>query len=622
MKLEFKKVHFNNFLSFNDAEVNLNVPGYTLITGINENPDDNASSNGAGKTTILEAVHWAITGLTIRGAKDVVNHNGDDGAYVELEFSVDGTNYKLLRSKDHSKYKTTLKIYINGEDKSGKGIRDTEKLLEEYLPELNSSLISSVVILGQGLPQRFTNNTPSGRKEVLETLSKSDFMISDLKTRIAQRKSELNSLQRVKEDRILELNSTIELYKSQIEKNKELLESLGKESNFDDSISKLEESIRDCENSMNNLESDMNDTTSMIQKTKDEELSTISSFNEKIKEINEKWNPILEASRSESSNAMTLLLSKQSELHKIQNIKDICPTCGQKIPNVFKPDTTELEEEIAILKQKSNDAAQIDTENKENSAKQLQEVQNEIDEKVKKFDEFILVLQKSLDASKENFNSWKLHKEEYQRGLEKLKLDKESYNSRKQVAESVVKNNEEEIEKLTNEILYNNTERDNILERIEIINKFNTIITRDFRGYLLKNVINFIDKKSKEYSLELFGTDKLDFCQDGNNISISYDNKEYECLSGGEKQKVDLIVQFAIRDMLCKYLNFSSNILALDELTDNLDAYGAEKLFNLISKKLNDVESIFIISHHSDFSLPVDNEIVVRKGTNSISYIQ
>ena len=69
------------------------------------------------------------------------------------------------------------------------------------------------------------------------------------------------------------------------------------------------------------------------------------------------------------------------------------------------------------------------------------------------------------------------------------------------------------------------------------------------------NVIEFIDKKAKEYCKDIFLTDKIEFCLNGNNISISYDNKEYEVLSGGEKQKVDLIIQFAIRDMLCKFLN-------------------------------------------------------------------
>ena len=158
--------------------------------------------------------------------------------------------------------------------------------------------------------------------------------------------------------------------------------------------------------------------------------------------------------------------------------------------------------------------------------------------------------------------------------------------------------------------------------RLAVINKMNTVITRDFRGYLLQNSIEFIDRKAKEYSKEVFDTDKLDFKLDGNSISISYDGKEYENLSGGEKQKVDLIVQLSLRDMLCKHLNFSSNILVLDELFDNLDSIGCQRVLNLISSKLSDVESIFIVTHHTDIAIPADKEIVVVKDSNKISKVR
>ena len=147
-----------------------------------------------------------------------------------------------------------------------------------------------------------------------------------------------------------------------------------------------------------------------------------------------------------------------------------------------------------------------------------------------------------------------------------------------------------------------------------------TILKRDFRGYLLTNVIDFISVQAKEYSMDLFGTDKLDFYLDGNNIAITYDKKDYEVLSGGEKQKVDVIIQLAIRDMLCKFLNFSSNILVLDEITDSLDITGSQKMFNLISTKLNDVEAVYIVSHHMDeLHIPYDDVITVIKGTDKIS---
>ena len=156
---------------------------------------------------------------------------------------------------------------------------------------------------------------------------------------------------------------------------------------------------------------------------------------------------------------------------------------------------------------------------------------------------------------------------------------------------------------------------------LEIVNKMNTLIKRDFRGYLLTNIIDYIANRIKEYSLTVFGTDDFIFDIDGNNIVISYDGKDYESLSGGEKQKADVIIQLSIRDMLCNYLNFSSNILVLDEITDSLDIVGSQNVLNLISSVLSDVESIYIISHHTDFSIPWDEEITIIKGNDKISRI-
>ena len=119
----------------------------------------------------------------------------------------------------------------------------------------------------------------------------------------------------------------------------------------------------------------------------------------------------------------------------------------------------------------------------------------------------------------------------------------------------------------------------------------------------------------------MFGSDKISIKLDGNNLSISYLDKEYESLSGGERQKVDLLVQFSIREMLRSTLNFSSNILVLDEITDNLDAEGCQKLIDFVSTSFGDLESIFLISHRKDLDIPYDSEIRVVKGSDGISRI-
>ena len=210
----FKNLQLQNFMSYEYAELALNRKGNVQVGGINNNPEDSAKSNGCGKSTLFNALAWALTGETVSGASNVANIYANGKTEVSVEFEFDGDEYKITRTKNPS----NLFIYINGENKSGKGIRDTSKLLAEYIPQLDSNLITSVIILGQGLPQRFTNNTPSGRKDVLEKLSNSDFMIQDLKTRLSERKSTLEKQKRDLEDEILKNNTLIDSKKLTVSK--------------------------------------------------------------------------------------------------------------------------------------------------------------------------------------------------------------------------------------------------------------------------------------------------------------------------------------------------------------------------------------------------------------------
>ena len=131
-----------------------------------------------------------------------------------------------------------------------------------------------------------------------------------------------------------------------------------------------------------------------------------------------------------------------------------------------------------------------------------------------------------------------------------------------------------------------------------------------------------MDRKAKEYARDVFGSESLSVSVNDNYIDVMFNNKYYEALSGGEKQKVDIIIQLALRDLLSNQLNVHSNILVLDEGLDFLDKKGSEAVLNLIQNRLNDVESVFIISHHvEELNISYDTEIVVEKGSDGISTI-
>ena len=621
MIINFKRIKFSNFFSFKYADIDLTNRGYTIVKGVNNNPIDNSQSNGSGKSSIWEAISYALTGTTIRGVKDVVNNKGDDGAIVELEFDIDNDHYRVCRYKDTKEFKTDLKIYINDEDKSGKGIRDSEKLLAQYIPDLNAQLIGSVIVLGQGLPQRFTNNTPSGRKEILEKLSKSDFMIEDLKNRINDRKQVLAKKLRDVEDTILTKKTRQESIKDQVEATKNRLNSMGDTVELDNKISDLKTSLEvtsvnlgNDKVKLDNLFTDLNNERSQYSTISDRKSAEVNDVESKYKQEIEDQNELISTHKLKIS-------SIKNEINRIESIKDVCPTCGQKIPNVHKPDATNLKEDLT----KEQEALEVLTEKLDNvkTKKTL-----EIDAVSKKYDSLKEEsynrgneLRKSYDDLKRIIDDKQRLFDNDKNQLAKLESTRLSYDTLKNDLIKTIDNLEQSARAIDEELLYNYNIKSDIEARQAVVNKMFTLATRDFRGLLLSNVINFIDQKAKEYSLEVFGTDKLDFKLDGNNIDIMYDGKQIESLSGGEAKKVDIIIQFAIRDMLCKFLGFSCNILVADELFDACDRLGCQKIIDLISNKLCDIESVFIVTHHSDLNLPEDSIITVEKDENGISRI-
>jgi DNA repair exonuclease SbcCD ATPase subunit len=622
MHIKFKDIELHNFMSFGDAKLSLETCGFTLVSGINNRLEDNSKSNGSGKSSIWEAIIWSLVGETMRGSSNIVNMYAEDGCWVKLKFSVNSDNYEILRSKDSKEYKTNLKIIVNGEDKSGKGIKDSSKILFDMLPDLTSSLLGSVIVLGQGLPLRFTNNTPAGRKEMLEKLSKSDFMIDDLKERIANRKSLLNDEIRCREDDILKAVTQQQMVNNQLKSYLDELNSLknidaikydidttrSKLNKLNSKLSSINIDVDECNALVMSISSEKFDLTSKRTTTLDTELVDLKL---QLFDID-----------SKISEYLTKKSLCESEIKRIESISDICPTCGQKLLGVEKPSTESLEANLLEL---SNTLAGLNVSRcsiAESIENKTRDINNQFDNKLKELD---ISYNNCTVKLNELNNTSKLLQNEVQQTQIKLTelLNMENtYNFNNDRLKKAVNESEKALSELSEKIMYISIDRDKLNESLNIVNKMSTIITRDFRGYLLSNVIDYIDLKVKEYAFEVFGTDLTKFTLEGNNINIYYDGKIYENLSGGERQKIDLIIQFAIRDMLCKFLNFSSNIIVLDEIFDNLDAVGSCKVLNLITNKLTDVDNIFIVTHHAaDLHIPYDSEIVVAKNNNGFSEI-
>lgn len=618
MNIQFQKLNICNFLSFGRAEIDLRDKGYCLVSGCNNNPLDKASSNGSGKSSWSSAICYALTGETIQGlSRNIKNINvPEKECWVELTFKIDKDVYKITR---YNEPKSDLKIILNDKDISGKGIKESEAILKQYLPDLTSSLIASIIILGQGLPNKFSSNKPSGRKEVLEKLSKSDYMIDDLKKRLDARSNFLNESLRNVEDVILSKKTNKEVEENHILNLNQRLENLNKTRDFKSEIENVDKSIKQEETRVKSLENNINDKNNELNKLQDNLQSIEKLKNSALKEENNNYNEYYKGYLKESTELSSNIYNLNNTIKRLKSITDICPTCGQKIPNKEKPSTEKEEQMLGVLeaqKQKLTESFNINKTKHNDYSKSVETKYepdlNKINKEIVKVKNELINLQSQKNSNLNVFYMQKARLEaEYKSYEDNLKQVKDDL----EVAKNTVK-------KLQDEILYNNNEKEKLNSRLSVISKLTSLVRRDFRGFLLSNVISFIDRKAKEYSTELFGTEDLNFKLDGNDINITYCNKPFENLSGGEKQKVDIIIQFAIRDMMSQYLNFSSNILILDEIFDNLDPTCCENVINLISGKLTDIESIFIISHHSDeLRIPADCNMLVTKNEQGISSI-
>lgn len=630
MNIIFKTIKIKNFLSFGECEFNLERNGFIHIYGVNNSTKDSANSNGSGKSALFDALVWALTGETIRGlTNDVCNLYTNEGCSVEVEFLVDNIEYKVARTRNHSVFKNNLFILKNGEELSGKGLRDSEKILSELLPDLTFNLLSSVVVLGQGLPNRFSNNTPSGRKELLESLTNTGYMIDYLKSNVEQRRALVDTHIREIEDNKLKINTNIHSLDLYIESDKNELERMA--------------STESLSHRLNELGRDKDAITELLKEytMKKDEISEkhkrvndiISSADKdceiELQKINYKYSGESSELNAELTHINYLIDDCKKELKKYNGDKPmtVCPTCGrqldvdtcgQSILNLIK----DIETELATLNEQQFDVRSrltqlkycwdnailtVEIEHKNsiktytNESKELESELYEVDKKLVAFNNDLSKLNRDIVAieSQIAFN------DELRNTINKRIFDNSNMLVDLQLSL-------QEQCKLYEEW----SQRQTILKSMQ------SALSRDFRGILLQSVIEFLQSIINIYSNKMFGMNKIKLTLDSNNLLIVYEDKQYEALSGGERQRCDIILQLSIRELLCRLNNFSSNIICMDELFDNIDSKGCESIINVLTTALQDVKSTYIITHHADIPLPIDETITVVKNNDGISEIR
>lgn len=620
MIIHFRHVKLHNFSCYGDAELSLENMGYTIVSGVNNNASDNALSNGSGKSSIFNAICYAMTGETTQGLSNNIEniYTNPNDCWVELEFGADEDEFLIRRYKTP---RPDLKIFVNGEDRSGKGIRESQQILEGYLPDLTSQLLGSIIILGQGLPYRFTHNTPSARKFLLEKLTKSDYMVQSVKDKLEARKEELKIQLRKFEDSDIANTTQTKIYYDQLNKLKKDLdeyEDCTKEGSIEDKLIDIKETLTSYSDEMADLQDKKIEKETQINRYLQQKTTMAQEDSGKMAEELIQIDALVFNVNAELVNKKSEAQSLEKEIKKLDSIVDVCPTCGQKIPDVHKIDTTDLKSKLKVYKSAVKalmDQHDALTNQKDDIVKSHSEALNA---KYEGIDALINTTKLSVSSITARFNSLARLSQSLMREELRLNELQDRFSKLQEEIVSVTKKLEDLKEEKTT-IEYNIKD---LNEHLNVVQSLITLAKREFRSVLLENVVKYLDRKVKEYAVCVFGAEIMSIETDENYINVLFSNKYYEALSGGEKQKVDIIIQLALRDLLSNQLNLHANLFVLDEVLDFLDEKGADSILKLIQSSVSDISSVFVISHHAvELNISYDTLVEVVKGDDGVSTI-
>ena len=648
MNIRFDRVDIENFRSIQHANVNLSNQGTVIVKGVNEY-EDKATSNGSGKSSVFEAIIFALFEETSAGEKDVANRILDNGYTVTLYFSVDNDNYVITRSMTGNK--TNVVLYKNDINISARTKTDTNKLILEILG-INKSIFLDSIFLSQNANTNLASLTPTARKERLEILTNTDYTINKFKEELKQLQVqyEANCIQAQME--ITKLHGKVEsLNKQEIDLNKKIAEinaenerlmGLGNIVDIEAEIDTTEVNINNTNQLITDLDGKINSVDDEIIKIRDEE----DVVNAKILEY-EKENNVIQQYYNECSNSisqqnMMINMKNQSITRNeksIENIRnsDKCPTCGRKYDNIneehIQATIAEFQSEIDKLSKEilEHNNLILDEQAKQEDLKvnqmSLNEAMAEAQQKLNDIKSRIL----EQNNIKAKLNADKTVQQQtvgtLQNNLVKLRARKDEILKAQKVSTEEFINMIEDIHKqlitIAEEQAKYQEEYNKNNSYIDVIKNCIQLVTKEFRTYLLQNSVQYLNKLLNVYSKELFSnsSDLISINNDDAKLDIKLGNATYESLSGGEKTRVNIALLLAQKSLANIVGNISCNIIILDEILGYCDTQAENNVIELITKELENLESVYMVSH-KEVPIGYDTQLVVIKDKDGLSRIR
>jgi DNA repair exonuclease SbcCD ATPase subunit len=578
-----KDLTVKNFMSVGNATqaVNFDKETLTLVLGENldQGGDDSGSRNGTGKTTIVNALSYAIFGQALTNIKkdNLINKINGKNMLVAVEFEKDGINYRIERGRKPN----VLKFYIEDEEQEvtddGQGdSRETQKDIDQ-LVGMSHDMFKHILALNT-YTEPFLSMKSNEQRAIIEQL---------LGITVLSEKAELLKEQiRITKDDIFQENANIEAIKKSNERIQESINSLqlkqtAWQKQRDTDIEKIEKAIEelagvDIDNEIHQHE---------LLKAYEEKSAKIKSLG--------KERATLETAMMQADKSVK---KYEKELAQLDN--NTCPACEQELHDnkhneMKKTATQHLKEsssylnditaKYSIIVKEINDIGEIngrpvtfyETLNEAyNHRSNLESLANQLDNKLNEIDTY----------------------QEQITELENTALQEISWDKINQLM--AMKDHQEFLLKLL-------TNKDSFIRK--------KIIDQNL-AYLNNRLTYYLDKVGLPHSVIFQNDLNVEITQLGQDL-------DFDNLSRGERNRLILGLSWAFRDVW-ESLYQNVNLLFIDELIDSgMDAAGVEGSLGILKKMSRERQkNIFLISHRDELVGRVNNVLKVIKENGFTSY--
>jgi len=595
--VHFKHIKISNFLSIGRKSVEINFkPGLNIITGKNYDKADRA--NGVGKSTIADAVHFALYGSTIRDLKkeNIVNDQAPESlceVELELDYQQDEqvNKCKIVRTLNPTK----CFFFVNGEDITRSGVPQTTELIIDTIKTSSEVFQNSVIMTINNTIPFMAQKKVEKRKFIegilgLEVfgnmllLARSDF--NDVKRNIdieCTKNEEVNRslLDAVKQKESYEANKTkrIDTLKVRQDNNVQELAVLNEKLGKIDSVDITAQA---------KVEADLN-----VLKTAEK------AYEKKVAAINKL---ITEAEAHIKFNT--------DRIKKLKKVDSNCPHCGKDLAEAansqYEKDKADCEKEV----QDYTEVARREEPRLELAQKGLDELEKSIPEMERKLNNFALRKKEieNINTRVKQLNDW-----QNQLVIDIDTLNKDSSNFQDSI--DGILNRQKDIK----------TGIIDLQERMDIIENAKFITSEEgVKSFIVKKILQVLNLRLSQYLRRLESNSIVTFNEFFDETITNERGKEcsYFNFSGAERKAIDLAMLFTFQDVRRAQADVWLNLSMFDELLDSsLDEKGIELVLDILRERVDNYsESIYIISHRKESKKYCTNgEIIYLEKKNGIT---